>query len=78
MVFEPAMLAKVKDCGVAMIEASFDVVDAALIYLGKEPGTENADELRAVETLLLPIRKYVRYIATDELPTRGVGLTPTQ
>ena len=65
MVFDPAMLAKVKDCGVAMIDAPFDVVDAALIYLGKEPGTENVDDLRAVETLLLPIRKYVRYIATD-------------
>ena len=42
IVFQPEMLAKFKDCGVHMLDASDDVFAAALNYLHLDPNTKDA------------------------------------
>ncbi len=39
MVFDPAVVSKFKDCGVAMVDAGDDVIQSALIYLGPRSRT---------------------------------------
>src|SRR5262249_27183136 len=40
VVFKPELLAKFKDCGVHMLDASDDILSAALHYLGLDPNTK--------------------------------------
>ena len=41
LVFDPAILAKFKDCGVSMLDDPTDMVGTALLYLGKNPNSES-------------------------------------
>lgn len=65
ILFDPAILAKFQDCGVAIVESPLDVIGAALLYLGKDPRNESAADLKAAERVLLRVRRYIRYIGTD-------------
>lgn len=62
MFFDPAVLARFQDCGVAMLDAPINVVGAALAYLGKNPNSESPQDLAAVEKLLYAVRPYIRSI----------------
>jgi putrescine transport system substrate-binding protein len=62
MFFDPAVLARFKDCGVAMLDAPINVVGAALAYLGKNPNSESPQDLAAVEKLLYAVRPFVRSV----------------
>jgi putrescine transport system substrate-binding protein len=61
-VFDPAVAAKLATCGIALLDAPEDVFDSALIYLGRDPNSEAAEDLTAVEALLQGVRPYLRYI----------------
>ena len=41
IVFDPKNAAKLKDCGITMLDAPSEVIDSALIYLGKDPNSES-------------------------------------
>jgi putrescine transport system substrate-binding protein len=62
MFFDPQVLSKFKDCGVAMLDAPINVVGAALAYLGRDPNSESPQDLAAVEKLLLAVRPYIRSV----------------
>jgi putrescine transport system substrate-binding protein len=62
MFFDPAVLGRFQDCGVAMLDAPINVVGAALAYLGKSPNSESPQDLAAAEQLLYAVRPYVRSI----------------
>jgi putrescine transport system substrate-binding protein len=62
MFYDPAVVSKFKDCGVSVLDAPSEVVGTALIFLGKNPKSESAEDLKAAETLLLSIRPYLRYV----------------
>ncbi len=62
MFFDPAVLARFQDCGIAMLDAPINVVGAALAYLGKDPNSESRADLAAAERLLYAVRPYVRTI----------------
>jgi putrescine transport system substrate-binding protein len=61
MLFEPALVAKFKDCGVTVLDAPLDVLASVLIFLGKDPNSESREDLQAVERVLVSIRPYIRY-----------------
>lgn len=65
MVLDPSIVSRFADCGVAFIDSPRDAVEAALIYLGKNPNSEAADDLRAAEAVLMTVRKYLRYVDTS-------------
>ncbi|MBP6514560.1 MAG: polyamine ABC transporter substrate-binding protein [Steroidobacteraceae bacterium] len=60
IVFDPKNAAKLKDCGITMLDAPSEVIDSALIYLGKDPNSESEADLKAAEELLMKVRPYVR------------------
>ena len=62
MFFDPAVLARFQDCGVAMLDAPINVVGAALAYLGKNPNSESPQDLAAAEQLLYAVRPFVRSV----------------
>ncbi|MBP7609609.1 MAG: polyamine ABC transporter substrate-binding protein [Steroidobacteraceae bacterium] len=66
LIFDPAVLAKFKDCGVSMLDDPTDMVGTALLYLGKDPNSESEADLKAAEDLLLKIRPYLRTIHSSQ------------
>jgi putrescine transport system substrate-binding protein len=62
MLYDPAVVAKFKDCGVTILDAPTEVVGTVLLYLGKDPNSQSPDDLQAAEKVLLAIRPYIRYI----------------
>jgi putrescine transport system substrate-binding protein len=61
-VFDPAVAAKLASCGIVLLDAPEDVFDSALVYLGRDPNSETAEDLAAAESLLQGIRPHLRYI----------------
>ena len=66
LVFDPAIVAKFAGCGVAVLDDPTDMVATALLYLGKDPNSESADDLAAAEALLLKIRPHLRTIHSSQ------------
>ncbi len=66
LVFKPDILAKFKDCGVHMLDASDDIVPAALNYLGLDPNSSDPEDLKKAEALLLGIRPFVQKFHSSE------------
>jgi putrescine transport system substrate-binding protein len=62
MIFDPAVVSKFKDCGVAMLDTPTEMLGAVLIYLGRNPNSESLADLKAAEKVLLSIRPYIRYV----------------
>jgi putrescine transport system substrate-binding protein len=74
MVFDQINAAKLKDCGIAIIDSPVDVFDAALIYLGRDPNKFDAADLLAASEVLHKIRPYVLYIdATQHISDLANG-----
>ena len=65
-IFDPKNAAKLAKCGISMLDAPSEVVDSALIYLGRDPNSEKAEDLAAAEELLLKVRPYVRYFHSSQ------------
>ncbi len=59
-IFEPGNAKKLEKCGISMLDAPSEVIDSALIYLGRDPNSEKAEDLAAAEELLMKVRPYVR------------------
>jgi putrescine transport system substrate-binding protein len=62
MIFDPAVVAKFKDCGVSVLDEPTEVISIVLVYLGKDPRSNSQEDLQAAEKVLVSIRPYLRYI----------------
>jgi putrescine transport system substrate-binding protein len=66
LIFDPAVIAKFKDCGVSLLEDPTDMVASALLWLGKDPNSESEADLKLAEDALLAIRPYIRTIHSSQ------------
>ncbi len=66
LILDPANAAKFKGCGISVLDAPDEVVGVVLAYLGKDPNSENLDDLKAAEDVLMKIRPYVRMIHSSQ------------
>src|SRR5262249_53068248 len=66
VVFDPAVAAKLKDCGIYFLDASEDMYAVALNYLGKNPNSKNPQDYAAATALLMQARPYVRKFHSSE------------
>ncbi len=57
--FRPDLLARLKDCGVSMLDSPQDGFAAALIHLGKDPNSRNPTDYQQAFELLRKIRPYI-------------------
>jgi len=60
LLFKPENAAKLKDCGITVLDASSEVVAIALNYLGLNPNSEKQEDLDKAEKLLDGIKPYIR------------------
>jgi putrescine transport system substrate-binding protein len=60
MVFDPDVVARFADCGVALLDAPDEIVPATLRYLGLDPDGKDQASLDAAEARLKRIRPFIR------------------
>ncbi len=66
VLYKPENLAKLKDCGVYVLDSSSDIVPTTLKYLGLDPESTSAEDLAKVEETLLAIRPFIRKFHSSE------------
>jgi putrescine transport system substrate-binding protein len=76
VMFDPAVISKVADCGVSFLDSPTDVLPMVLAYLGRDPNSTDTDDLAAAEATLAAVRPYVLYFSNQkmisDLPNREV------
>jgi len=65
-VFDPAVTAKLAQCGITWLDAPADVFQLAFIYLGLDANSHRAEDLVAAEALLAAVRPHVRYFHSSQ------------
>lgn len=63
--YDPNVIKNFEKCGVSILDAPSEVIATVLMYLGKDPNSENLDDLKAAEAVLAKIRPYVRNIESS-------------
>ncbi|MEM1364908.1 MAG: extracellular solute-binding protein, partial [Pseudomonadota bacterium] len=66
LVFDPANMEKLADCGVHFLDAPSEMIPAALNYLGLDPTSTGTAELEKAGELLLSVRPYVQKFHSSE------------
>jgi putrescine transport system substrate-binding protein len=66
MFYDPAVVKHFKDCGVSILDAPDEIYGTVLVYLGKDPNNESAENLKLVESTLMKIRPYIRLIDSSK------------
>jgi putrescine transport system substrate-binding protein len=62
ILFDPDVVSRFADCGVALLDSPNDVLHAVLIHLGRNPHSEDPADLAAAEAALMAVRPHVRYV----------------
>jgi putrescine transport system substrate-binding protein len=66
LVFDPAVAAKFKNCGISVLEDPTDMVATVLLWLGKDPNSQSEADLKLAEEKLLAIRPFIRSIHSSQ------------
>ena len=66
IIFDPAQAAKLKGCGISMLDDATEAFAAALAYLGKDPNSRADADLEAGAKVLKEARKNVRYFHSSQ------------
>ncbi len=66
LVFDPANMEKLAECGVHFVDAAAEMFPAALTYLGLDPDSKDADDLEKAADLLEAVRPYVQKFHSSE------------
>ncbi len=59
LIFKPENIAKLKDCGVTLLDAPIDIIKIALHYQGEDPNSEDPAVIAKAAPLLKAIRPYI-------------------
>ena len=66
LIFDPAVAAKIAKCGISLLDSPAEMLRAVYSYLGKDPNSQNADDLLQAEAVLAKIRPYIRNFSSSE------------
>ena len=66
LVFDPAVVSRFKDCGVSFLDDPTDMVGTVLLWMGKDPNSQSAADLKLAEEALLKVRPYIRTIHSSQ------------
>ncbi|WP_460423137.1 polyamine ABC transporter substrate-binding protein [Pseudomonas sp. ZL2] len=61
LIFKEENIAKLADCGVAMLDSPSEIIPIALHYLGLPYNSKNPEDYRKAEALLLKVRPHIAY-----------------
>jgi putrescine transport system substrate-binding protein len=65
-IFDPKQVAKFKDCGVSVLDASDEMLKITLAWMGRDPNSQKEEDLRAAEEKLMAIRPFIRKIHSSQ------------
>ena len=66
ILFDPAIVARFKGCGVVMLDSPTDVFPAVLKYLGRDPNSQTTEDLDLATAHMMKIRPSVRKFHSSE------------
>jgi putrescine transport system substrate-binding protein len=66
MLFDPAVVSKLKGCGVTLLDAPTEVIPAMLTYMGRDPLAQTSADLDAAMDALMPLRSNYRYLNSEK------------
>jgi putrescine transport system substrate-binding protein len=66
LVFDPANMEKLAECGVHFLDAPTEMIPAALKYIGEDPDSHDPEVLAKAEEVLLAVRPYVQKFHSSE------------
>ncbi len=66
LIFDEKNISKLKDCGVAVLDAPTEIVPAALNYLGLDPNSTNKKDYAKAEALLQKVRSGITYFHSSK------------
>jgi len=66
LLFDPAKVSKLKDCGVHVLDAPSEILEIALAYLGLDPHTDSKADYAKAEKLMMSIRPYITKFHSSE------------
>lgn len=66
MIFDPAIVSRFVDCGVMVLDSATDVLPAALKYLGLNPDSKDATDLKKAVGVIKAVRPYIRKFHSSE------------
>jgi putrescine transport system substrate-binding protein len=69
LVFDPAVAKSFQKCGIAVLDSATEMFSMVLTYLGKDPNSQNPDDLNAAGEAMTKFRPYVKYIDTQRMIT---------
>ena len=66
MLFDPDVVADLADCGVTLLDAPTEVFANLMGYLGRDPNSEDPEDVELFEEHLLQIRPHIRYFHSSQ------------
>ncbi|GGD97327.1 putrescine-binding periplasmic protein [Aureimonas endophytica] len=66
LVFDPKNAEPLSKCGIDMLDSGYEVITAALRYLGLDPNTKSPEDFKKAEELLVKVRPYIRKFHSSE------------
>jgi putrescine transport system substrate-binding protein len=66
MFWDPEVAKNFEKCGISVLDAPSEIVGTVLMYLGKDANSENLDDLKAAEEVLMKVRPYIRLINSSK------------
>jgi putrescine transport system substrate-binding protein len=66
ILFDPKNAAKLKSCGISILDASDELLKITLVTMGRDPNSTKPEDLKAAEAKLTAIRPYLREIHSSK------------
>lgn len=66
LVFDPASMEKLAECGVHFLDAPTEMIPAALKYIGEDPDSHDPDVIAKAEEVFAAVRPYVQKFHSSE------------
>lgn len=66
LIFDPAHMEKLAECGVHVLDAPTEMIPAALQYLGEDPNSHDTDVIAKTEAVFEGIRPYIQKFHSSE------------
>ncbi len=67
VLFDPAVISRLADCGVSLLDGPTDLFPMVLAWLGRDPNAVDDDSLAAAEAQIKQVRPYVRYFSNQKM-----------
>jgi putrescine transport system substrate-binding protein len=66
LIFDPAIISQLADCGVAVLDTPTELLPAAMNFLGLDPTSDRQEDLEAAAALMQAIRPHIRYFHSSQ------------